>query len=510
VLKASESSGEVTSLALVRLDGSVASGSAVTIQGDLIAINDIEIVRGVGATAGLIRSNNFVSGVSGWRIRGTGNAEFNDVTVRGSVFVTGGDAATETYADGVAASALDDALDNLSVTIRSATEPTERPNTDALRTGDVWIDTDNGDKPYSWNGSAFIAAYTEIDGGSITTGTVNTNRLNVNDILAVNASITATLTMGSGGIIVSNSSTGFKIENDRILFGENLGGSGAISEVTYEGLFLSSTVGTIGRFNFGEMLIATDIINPTTDKARLIFSNTAGSFTLHDENNNQVFGFTLSNGASRFYGGTSQNVRFDTGIEARGQLRIYDTDESNYANIAYADSTANRTYTIPNVAASDFVMSEGTQTINGAKTFGGNLTVEGNISANGELRVFNSTINYARIAYPDDASANRTYTIPFVSNSDFVMSEGTQTIDGAKTFGFGNLLLRNTGDTGSATINYGTASVNRTYTFAGAGGTVWTDGNLPITNAGPGSNTPTTRLIITLSGVQYRFDVQQL
>jgi hypothetical protein len=73
----------------------------------------------------------------------------------------------------VAGDALDDALDNLSVTIRSGTEPTQRPNTDALRTGDVWIDTANGDKPYSWNGSAFIAAYTQISGGAITTGIIN-------------------------------------------------------------------------------------------------------------------------------------------------------------------------------------------------------------------------------------------------------------------------------------------------------------------------------------------------
>jgi hypothetical protein len=90
VLKASETDGEVTSLALVRLDGSVASGSAVTIQGDLVAINNIEIVRGVGAASGLIRSQGFISGSTGWRIFGDGTAEFNNVTVRGVIEASSG------------------------------------------------------------------------------------------------------------------------------------------------------------------------------------------------------------------------------------------------------------------------------------------------------------------------------------------------------------------------------------------------------------------------------------
>jgi hypothetical protein len=186
VLQASETDDEVTSLALIRLDGTGPS-TAVTIQGDLVAINDIQITRGDGSDPGVIQTNNFVSGVSGWRIQGTGNAELNDVTVRGSVFVTGGDAATETYADNAAGDALDDALDNLSVTIRSGTKPTQRPNGDALRSGDVWIDTDNGDKPYSYDGSIsdFVAAYTQISGGAITTGTIDTARLNVSNIITV-------------------------------------------------------------------------------------------------------------------------------------------------------------------------------------------------------------------------------------------------------------------------------------------------------------------------------------
>lgn len=52
-------------------------------------------------------------------------------------------------------------------------------------------------------------------------------------------------------------------------------------------------------------------------------------------------------------------------------------------------------YTIPNpgdaVTAADFVLTEGTQTINGNKTFGNNVVVQGNFTVNGTLTWINST-----------------------------------------------------------------------------------------------------------------------
>jgi hypothetical protein len=38
-----------------------------------------------------VESSNFVTGVSGWKIDGAGNAEFNTVTVRGTIYATGGE-----------------------------------------------------------------------------------------------------------------------------------------------------------------------------------------------------------------------------------------------------------------------------------------------------------------------------------------------------------------------------------------------------------------------------------
>jgi hypothetical protein len=68
----------------------------------------------------------------------------------------------------------------------------------ALLAGDVWIDTSDGDAPHTYDGTTpynangWIRAYTRIDGGSIVTGTVDTNRLNVSNIITVGGIATET------------------------------------------------------------------------------------------------------------------------------------------------------------------------------------------------------------------------------------------------------------------------------------------------------------------------------
>jgi hypothetical protein len=153
VLKASVVSGEITKLALVRLDATAVSGSEIFLQADKI------IVDGQTTFLNSLKTN------------------------------------------GIARTA------DVSTTIRSTTAPTLRADGTAIQPGDTWIKTDTGNLPHTYDGtspfniSGWIRDYTQIDGGDITTGTVNTNRLNVNDILAVNASITATLSIGTAGVI---------------------------------------------------------------------------------------------------------------------------------------------------------------------------------------------------------------------------------------------------------------------------------------------------------------------
>jgi hypothetical protein len=475
VLKAIESvpgQGYVDSVALVQLTASVGSGSSVKIKGDLIELNNIQIIRDTGS--GLIQTQNFVAGSTGWRIRGEGDAEFNNVTVRGSVFVTGGDAATETFANTAASTAESNAKAALNVTIRANSAPATRPDTTAIRAGDVWINTASGQgnlphtydgtTPYNVNG--WIRMYTVIDGGNITTGTIRADLVTIQT-----ANSSPALTLNTNGISMVQQS-----------YLTNLGsGLKWYTATTLKGV----------------------IYNDESEG-----DNTLNYFVT-DSAGRHLFGAGTSDPDERFEINASfVRTGFGQGLRVFGELRVYDVDFSNYANIAYADATANRTYTIPFVAASNFVMSEGNQTINGNKTFGEGVTVPS--------LILGPDANKATIQYT--ANIARVYTVPNAgANANFIMSEGIQLINGAKTFGsvvvipdataathavnrqfadaryvranqantytgiqtfgLGNLALRNTENTNSGTLNYGNASVNRTYTFSGASGTVLTTGN---------------------------------
>jgi hypothetical protein len=93
-------------------------------------------------------------------------------------------------------------LAGVGVTIRSATAPTERQDQTPLQAGDTWIDTDDGDAPYTYDGtdpyniSGWKRSYTRIDGGYIVTGVVDADRLDVDGIFAKDATIARTLSVG--------------------------------------------------------------------------------------------------------------------------------------------------------------------------------------------------------------------------------------------------------------------------------------------------------------------------
>lgn len=186
--------------------------TALNIDVDDLAANAAFIVRlmtqelilasasgGSPFIGGLIRTSNFDGnisasniitsiGTSGWAIDYSGQAVFNNATVRGTIVVTGGNAATQDD--------IDDVEGLLRVVIRSTSPPAnnQRPDGSPLRIGDIWINTSQGDKPHSWNGSGWIQTYTIIDGGNLETGTVTANKLSINGIL----------TLDTNGIIRAN------------------------------------------------------------------------------------------------------------------------------------------------------------------------------------------------------------------------------------------------------------------------------------------------------------------
>lgn len=102
-----------------------------------------------------IKSEGFTSGSAGFILRADGTAELNEITING-VNPAGS-----------------------TVTIRQSSAPSARPSGESLQEGDTWIDTDDGDNPYTWNGSSWILARTHIDGGDIVTGTIAAQHVTV-------------------------------------------------------------------------------------------------------------------------------------------------------------------------------------------------------------------------------------------------------------------------------------------------------------------------------------------
>jgi hypothetical protein len=111
---------------------------------------------------------------------------------------------------------------------------------------------------------------------------------------------------------------------------------------------------------------------------------------------------------------------------ANNQLTLGTTNTVTINSVAPA---AARTYTIPDTAAnSSFVMTDSAQTLNGIKTFSSAPRV--NLATN-QLTLGTTQTVTINAAAP---AAARVYTIPDPgANSQFVMSESAQTINGAKT-----------------------------------------------------------------------------
>lgn len=103
---------------------------------------------------------------------------------------------------------------------------------------------------------------------------------------------------------------------------------------------------------------------------------------------------------------------------------------TNTTTITSPAPAASRTYTIPDAGgAADFVLTAGTQTIAGAKTFSDPIT-QNDTTNQIVLGVTNTTTISATAP-----SASRVVTIPDPGGAaSFVMTEGTQTINGNKTF----------------------------------------------------------------------------
>jgi hypothetical protein len=79
-------------VALVRLSADNDSGSEIDISAEQVKINGIIFTEGTVSPAvpGDIKSSNYLAGADGWKIEGNGDAEFNNVVVRGEVIANTG------------------------------------------------------------------------------------------------------------------------------------------------------------------------------------------------------------------------------------------------------------------------------------------------------------------------------------------------------------------------------------------------------------------------------------
>jgi hypothetical protein len=72
-------------IATVGLYGDFGDGSVIDISADLVKINGIEFVEGTGVDDGYVQTDNYSSGVSGWKLFGDGSLEAQDVLLRGVI-----------------------------------------------------------------------------------------------------------------------------------------------------------------------------------------------------------------------------------------------------------------------------------------------------------------------------------------------------------------------------------------------------------------------------------------
>lgn len=106
---------------------------------------------------------------------------------------------------------------------------------------------------------------------------------------------------------------------------------------------------------------------------------------------------------------------------------------TNTTTINSTAPSASRVYTIPDVGTSaNFILSAGTQTIGGSKSFSSAIA----ITATSNHIALSSPVGTATLSVINQSLGSFVYSIPNVgANANFVMTESTQTINGAKTFG---------------------------------------------------------------------------
>lgn len=138
------------------------------------------------------------------------------------------------------------------------------------------------------------------------------------------------------------------------------------------------------------------------------------------------------------------------------------------------DPSANRVVTIADVGAdSDFVLTEGAQSINGSKTFNNTIVLSSGVNID-----FQGSVHKTTITCSIPVSANRSVNIKDfgpATSAEFILSESVQTVNGAKTFSSALTVTPVTnqlilGTTNTTTISATAPASNVVYTLPDVGG----------------------------------------
>ncbi len=231
------------------------------------------------------------------------DGHFDDMYVFGDLWVTGS-TIVDGYVKGTGAHVF-----------RQDAAPTAA--LDTLATGDIWIDTNDGDRPRTWTGAVWTEALTIIDAGKILTGYIRSTVLRADSIKTgvLNADLMTTGTLTVGVVPEAGS----------------ISGQGTLATQSSVGTGdLNTTIINGGKIVTG--LISADSINVGTLTGRRVQTAASGKRVVLDKDTNSI----------KFYDGITgdSSLTIDTNILGLAGIRIDNngilyirTDADNYSYI---------------------------------------------------------------------------------------------------------------------------------------------------------------------------------
>lgn len=229
----------------------------------------------------------------------------------------------------------------------------------------------------------------------------------------------------------------------------------------------------------GDFTLGDTTADDMTLAGQLIFERGANDLTLDSATPGQATTITIPDpGASSADVVLTVGTQTITGVKtmsganvithAPTGLKLQDSNASHVVTIAAGDESADRTLSIPVMGGTKTIdLIDLAQTISAVKTYSAQPIFKAGVTNADGVR-FDGATDDAVVVAADQASL-RIYTIPAAgADAAFLMTEGAQSIAGAKTFAGSALKLGGAG-AGVATFLYANDADSRAYTFPDAG-----------------------------------------